>query len=103
MGGRVTNVVAAQVAVSGGTQKVALRPTMSTRFTTFLHGIAFVAGFAFVFVMIGLLSTAFLQEVGGRNINLVTDIIGRLGGVLIIFFGLHFMGVMPSVFNWLLK
>jgi cytochrome c biogenesis protein CcdA/peroxiredoxin len=101
MGGRVTNVVATQVA-SGGGQAV-LRPSLNTRFTTFLHGVAFVAGFAFVFVMIGLLSTAFLQQIGGRNINLVTGIIGRLGGVLIIFFGLHFMGILPSILNRLLK
>ncbi len=102
MGGRVTNVVAAQVTTTGSGQ-AALKPSLNVRFTTFLHGVAFVAGFAFVFVMIGLLSTAFVQQIGGRNINLVTDIIGRLGGVLIIFFGLHFMGVLPSIFRYLMK
>jgi cytochrome c biogenesis protein CcdA/peroxiredoxin len=32
---------------------------------------------------------------------MVTDIIGRLGGVLIIFFGIHFMGILPSFFAWI--
>ncbi len=101
MGGRVTNTVAAQIATTGSGQ-MALRQTTSLRFNTALHGLFFVAGFTFVFVAIGIFSTAFVQQVGGQNINLTTDIIGRIGGVLIIFFGLHFMGVMPAIFRWLL-
>ncbi|MBI5669054.1 MAG: redoxin domain-containing protein [Chloroflexi bacterium] len=95
MGGRVTTTVAAQVAGRG---QLAARPSASARFTTVLHGLAFVAGFTFVFVTIGLLSTAFVQQIGGQNISLVTAMIGRLGGVVIIFFGLHFMGVLPQLF-----
>ncbi|MEZ4667312.1 MAG: cytochrome c biogenesis protein CcdA [Anaerolineae bacterium] len=102
MGGRVTNTVATQVATGAGGGQIAMRPSTSTRFSTALHGVFFVLGFTFVFVTIGLLSTALVQQIGGSNINLVTGIIGRLGGVLIIFFGLHFMGVMPRFFNWLL-
>lgn len=102
LGGRLTNKVSSQVSVGANGQAVLL-PVGRNRFTIVLHGIAFVLGFTFVFVAIGLLSTAFVQQVGGRNINLVTDIIGRLGGVLIIFFGLHFMGVLPSLFSRLLN
>ena len=98
MGGRVTNTVAAQLAAGG---QAVLRPTLSARFTTILHSLAFVAGFTFVFVVIGLFSTAFIQQIGGQNINLVTGMIGRIGGVIIIFLGLHFMGVLPSIFAWL--
>jgi cytochrome c biogenesis protein CcdA/peroxiredoxin len=101
MGGRLTNRVATQVSVNDSGQ-AALQPTGRTRFDIVLHGIFFVLGFSFVFVLIGLLTTAFVQQVGGRNINLVTGIIGRLGGILIIFFGLHFMGVLPRFFNHLL-
>lgn len=101
LGGRLTNKVSTQVTVGSGGQAV-LQPAARNRFTIALHGVFFVLGFTFVFVMIGLLSTAFVQQIGGRNINLVTNIIGRLGGVLIIFFGLHFMGVLPKVFNRLL-
>ena len=96
MGGRVTNTVAAQTGAG------VVHISMGSRLSTVLHGSAFVAGFTFVFVTIGLLSTAFVRQIGLQNINLVTGIIGRGGGILIIFFGLHFMGVLPSVFNYLL-
>ena len=98
MGGRVTHTVAAQ---AGGGQ-VLLRPSVGARFSTLLHGLAFVAGFTFVFVVFGLLTTAFIRQIGGSNIALVRDIIGRVGGLLIIFFGLHFMGVIPALANRLL-
>ena len=93
MGGRVANTVARTKAAdtpSGiGLQK---------RFNTAVHGLFFVTGFTLVFVAIGLLSTAFIQQIGGANINLITDIIGRVGGIIIVFFGLHFMGIMPAGF-----
>lgn len=98
MGGRVTNTVAAQ---TGGTSLV-ISPTLGSRFSTFLHGLAFVGGFTFVFVAIGLLSTAFASQIGRQNIVAFTNIVGRAGGLLIIFFGLHFMGVLPSFFNRIL-
>jgi cytochrome c-type biogenesis protein len=98
MGGRVTHTVAAQA----GGATVALRPSAGARFSTLLHGLAFVAGFTFVFVVFGLLTTAFIRQIGGSNIALVRDVIGRVGGLLIIFFGLHFMGVIPSLANRLL-
>ncbi len=94
MGGRMTNSVSVQVSAGGA----ALRPSLSMRFGTVLHGVFFVLGFTFVFVLIGLLSTAFIQQVGGRNINLVTGIIGRFGGIVIIFFGLHVMGMLQKLF-----
>ena len=98
MGGRVTNV-AAQTA---GT-RIVTTPTLSSRFSTLLHGLAFVAGFTFVFVAIGLLGTAFASQIGRQNITAVTGIIGRAGGLLIILFGLHFMGVLPSLFRRILS
>src|SRR5690349_16038288 len=89
MGGRVTNTVAAQ-ASSGAA--LTTRPMLGSRFSTMLHGLAFVAGFTFVFVALGLLGTAFVSVIGRGNVNVVTGIIGRAGGLLIILFGLHFMG-----------
>lgn len=100
MGGRVTNTVAAQTA---GSAQVSFAPTLASRLSTFLHGVFFVGGFTFVFVAVGLLLTAFLRQVGGQNVNLVMNIIGRAGGVLIILFGLHFTGLLSSVFNRVLS
>lgn len=91
MSGRVTQTVAAQVTVLPGGTAVATGPSLSARFSTFLHGLAFVIGFTLVFVVIGVITTAFLVR--------LRDVIGRLGGVVIIFFGLHFMGVIPVVFQ----
>ncbi len=96
MGGRMTYVTA----VSSGVN-IKSAPAPSRRFMTVTHGLAFVAGFTFVFVTLGLFSTAFISLIGGENITTVTGIIGRIGGVVIIFFGLHFMGVLPKIFNQL--
>ncbi len=89
MGGRMGSTAAHQ------------RPeaSLQQRLSTFIHGLFFVFGFSLVFVTIGLLSTAFVQQVGGSNVRIITDLIGRLGGILIIFFGLHFMGVLRSLFS----
>lgn len=97
MGGRITNTVAASLRVGATSQP----KSVGQRFGTAMHGLFFVAGFTFVFVTIGLLSTAFIQEIGGSNINQVTALIGRLGGTVIVIFGLHFMGVLARLFAWL--
>jgi cytochrome c-type biogenesis protein len=100
MGGRVTNTVAAQT--MGGTA-VMVRPTLSSRISTVIHALTFIAGFTFVFVILGLLTNfVLIQMIGGQNKALVLNIIGRVGGLLIIFFGLHFMGVVPSLLRRLL-
>lgn len=94
MGGRMTYVTA----VSSGIN-IKATPTLSRRFMTVTHGLAFVAGFTFVFVTLGLFSTAFISLIGGQNITTVTGIIGRIGGLVIIFFGIHFMGALPAIFT----
>ena len=100
MGGRVANTVAAQTA--GGTVAL-VRPTFASRVSTLTHGLTFVAGFTFVFVVLGLLTNLTLVRIiGGQNVVLVREIIARVGGVLIIFFGLHFTGVVPSLLRRLL-
>lgn len=96
MSGRVSNTVSAQVAIGGDGTAVA--KSTYARFSTFLHGVAFVAGFTFIFVMLGILTSA-LASLGGRGV--VENIIGRIGGIIIIFFGLHFMGLVPKMFNQL--
>lgn len=91
MGGRVTSSVASSLPGS----------TVRVRLSAVLHALSFVAGFTLVFVALGLAVTAFIQQVGGINVNLLTGIIGRLGGLVIVFFGLHFAGVIPHLFRYL--
>jgi cytochrome c biogenesis protein CcmG/thiol:disulfide interchange protein DsbE len=95
MGGRMTHTVATQVALAGaGGNQTVVRSSASMRFSTLTHGIFFVIGFTLVFVAVGMILTIALGP--------VRDVIGRIGGVVIIFFGLHFMGVLPRLFNRLL-
>lgn len=104
MGGRLG--VAAESRVIVGTSSgaaVAGQGGMSARFGLLLHGFAFVMGFTLVFVLLGVLTTALVQQLGGQNIRSVTDIISRLGGVLIVFFGLHFGGFLSAGFTRIRK
>jgi cytochrome c-type biogenesis protein len=95
MSGRVTATVSAQVSGSAVTAKA----VQINRWIIVMNGVAFVAGFTFVFVLFGLLTTIFIQVIGGSNISTLEGVIGRIGGVIIIFFGLHFMGVVPALFK----
>lgn len=96
MGGRLSNTVAAQAAVGG---QVAARTSPAQRFVTLLHGLAFVAGFTFIFIVLGLLATAFVFQVGRQNLSFIETLIARVGGVFVIFFGLHFMGLWQRLFG----
>ncbi len=65
-------------------------PTHEVRKQTILHTLLFIAGFTFVFVLLGASATfigGFLQE--------HMDIIRKVGGVLIIIFGIHVTGLVP--------
>ncbi len=97
MGGRLTHNVSRQTA-SGTTASVSL----ALRLQMLLHGIAFVLGFTIVFVLIGLFTTA-LSSLAGQHVSAFTEILGRVGGLVIIFFGFQFMGVLPRFFSWLRK
>ena len=95
MGGRLTHQVSRQQATGApATVSLALRLQM------LLHGTAFVLGFTAVFVLIGLLTTA-LSSVAGQYVGAFTEALGRIGGLVIIFFGLQFMGLLPRLFTWL--
>lgn len=98
MGGRMTHNVALQM--DGGKAKADMAATVGARFQMLLHGAAFVLGFTVVFVLFGLMTTAFVSVVGSA-VTVLTDIIGRVGGIIIIFFGLHFMGILPNSFKWI--
>ncbi|HSG45587.1 MAG TPA: cytochrome c biogenesis protein CcdA [Anaerolineales bacterium] len=62
--------------------------TESNRFTTFTHGLAFVLGFSLVFISLGV-ATASL----GRVLFDLRTILAKVGGIVVIIFGLHMIGV----------
>ena len=58
------------------------------RWVTFTHGMAFVLGFSLVFILFNILAAA----VGGLLLGLRTWL-AKVGGVIVIIFGLHMIGV----------
>lgn len=98
LGGRMVYSAESAALVGPEGQTVAPRG-FSMRFGLLMHGFAFVMGFTIVFVLLGIMTTALIQQVGGLNISSVIGIISRLGGVMIIFFGLHFSDILPDLFR----
>ncbi len=95
MGGRLTHNISRQTAVGADTSI-----SWVLRLQMLLHGVAFVLGFTIIFVLIGLFTTA-LSSIAGQYVNTFTEILGRFGGLVIIFFGFQFMGFLPRFFAWL--
>ncbi len=63
------------------------------RLETFFHGVAFVLGFSLVFISLGLA----LSAVGGLLFDL-KGWISKIGGVIVILFGLHMTGILRIPF-----
>ena len=76
-------------------------PIVPYRFQLALHGLAFVAGFMVVFVGFGLAITAGTHAVSTTLYEVQRVIIPRVGGTLIVLFGLHFVGLVVPVMRWL--
>ena len=64
------------------------------RANTFLHGVAFVLGFSAVFIALGAAASAI-----GALLFDMREVLTRVGGIVIIVFGLHTMGVITL--KWL--
>jgi len=60
----------------------------SSSLVTFTHGLAFVLGFSVVFILLGILTSA----LGGLLYNF-SQILVRVGGVVVVIFGLHMLGI----------
>lgn len=63
------------------------------RWETFRHGVAFVVGFSTVFVALGL--TASLL---GSLMREISPLLAKIGGVIVVVFGLHMTGVLRIPF-----
>jgi len=62
--------------------------TENNRFITFTHGLAFVLGFSVVFVTLGVATSAF-----GRLLFDLRFILSKVGGIVVVIFGLHMIGI----------
>jgi cytochrome c-type biogenesis protein len=89
----VLPLVPAYLGYLGGTTVSQTNEARAKRFATFLHALFFVLGFSVIFVALG--ATASLI---GQLLNRHILTLQRLGGIVIIIFGLHTIGVIRIPF-----
>jgi cytochrome c-type biogenesis protein len=65
----------------------------SNRFETFTHGLAFVLGFSFVFIALGITASAL-----GGLLYSVRIYLAKIGGIIVVIFGLHLTGLLRIPF-----
>jgi len=88
----VLALVPAYVGYLGG-RAVGGENERNNRFITFTHGLAFVLGFSAVFIVLGVAASA----LGGLLYDVRTWL-GRIGGLIVIVFGLHMIGIIRIPF-----
>ncbi len=80
----VFSLVPAYIGYLGGRSVASAQSGNDSKWTTFSHGVAFVIGFSIVFVLLGVATSA----LGGILFN-IKPWIAKIGGLVIILFGLH--------------
>jgi len=83
----VLSLVPVYIGYLGG-RAVGGESTSNKRWVTFSHGLAFVLGFSIVFILFNILAAV----VGGLFFDLRTWL-AKIGGVIVVIFGLHMIGV----------
>lgn len=83
----VFSLVPAYIGYLGG-RAAGGEATENNRFITFTHGLAFVLGFSLVFITLGVASSAF-----GRLLFDMRFVLAKVGGIVVIIFGLHMIGI----------
>jgi cytochrome c-type biogenesis protein len=86
-------LVPAYVGYLGGRASRPEGAAVRGRWGVFSHGLAFVAGFSLIFVGLGAAASAV-----GRLLFSVHEWIARIGGLVVIVFGLHTLGVITLPF-----
>jgi cytochrome c-type biogenesis protein len=84
----VFSLVPAYIGYLGGRSAASAVGGKTNRWLTLSHGVAFVLGFSVVFILLGVATSA----LGGLLFNLRTWL-ARIGGVVVIIFGLHMTGI----------
>jgi cytochrome c-type biogenesis protein len=70
-----------------------LNNAQENRWDTFAHALAFVFGFSLVFILLGLGASAI-----GMLLNDLSPILTKVGGIVVIIFGLHMTGIIRIPF-----
>src|SRR5512143_361348 len=83
----VFSLVPAYIGYLGGRAAVG-GSVPSDRWRTFSHGLAFVLGFSIIFVVLGVAAAA-----AGRFLYDLRFWLAKIGGIIVIIFGLHMIGV----------
>lgn len=89
----VFSLVPAYVGYLGGRSAASAINGVSDKWITFSHGVAFVLGFSFVFILLGVAASA----LGGLLYDL-QNWIAKIGGIVVIIFGLHLTGIIKIPF-----
>jgi cytochrome c-type biogenesis protein len=89
----VFSLVPAYVSYLGGRSAASARDGVANKWVTFTHGLAFVVGFSIVFILLGVAVSA----IGGLLYDLQIWI-ARIGGIVVIIFGLHLTGIIKIPF-----
>lgn len=89
----VLALVPAYVGYLGGRSVNQSGAVVENRWATFTHGVAFVIGFSVVFVALGAAASA----LGGFLFD-IREWIARIGGVAVVIFGLHTIGIINIPF-----
>jgi len=84
----VLTLVPAYVSYLSGRSAGSSDVSKSNRWVTFSHGLAFVLGFSVIFILLGVASSA----LGGLLYN-AKAILTKIGGVVVILFGIHMIGI----------
>lgn len=89
----VLALVPAYIGYLGGRSVTPAGEVVENRWVTFTHGLAFVVGFSVVFVILGAAASAL-----GALLYDLRTILAKVGGVVVIIFGLHTTGLITIPF-----
>jgi cytochrome c-type biogenesis protein len=89
----VLALVPAYIGYLGGRSVTPSGEVVKNRWVTFSHGLAFVVGFSIIFVTLGAAASAL-----GALLYDLRTILAKVGGVVVIVFGLHTMGLITIPF-----
>jgi cytochrome c-type biogenesis protein len=91
----VFSLVPAYISYLSGQSIAALKADQNAtrKLVTFSHGVAFVLGFSLVFISLGATASAI-----GGVLYFIRDYLSKIGGVVVIIFGLHLTGIIRIPF-----